>query len=358
MAVLQSTNVQGALCVNGVAVGGGKDFKFCCFTGSTSFTPSQGLVDGGGIIDSNLVGGGGGGGSMGMLMQDTVPNYTARTKGTYLTQDCDGAGGGAFEHELNVITSTDACTVTVGSGGQSGSLQFNPASAPNAFTILACTDLACWFDTANATAGIGGGATSFAGKTACGGNGATTRICGSTECGPIGCSCIYSSTDQKNPWGASKFPTYNNGDIVVSCNNNAVQYKPYFRDRFHNLCGGWYDVGLEGATQNEYCGVKGVINETTNYCNYSNCSVINKNQPGGAGYGGVTHVSNIGTEVANGASFCVDVTTGSVLPTGYGNGGGSAAQYIRYTNPSVWCFHGKADGGAGADGIVVLKWQE
>jgi hypothetical protein len=46
MAVLQSTNVQGTLCVNGVAVGGGKDIKYCCFTASTTFTPSQDLVDG------------------------------------------------------------------------------------------------------------------------------------------------------------------------------------------------------------------------------------------------------------------------------------------------------------------------
>jgi hypothetical protein len=44
MAQLQSTNVVGTLCVNGVAVGGGKDFKFCCFTGSDTWTPSSDLA--------------------------------------------------------------------------------------------------------------------------------------------------------------------------------------------------------------------------------------------------------------------------------------------------------------------------
>jgi hypothetical protein len=41
MAVLQSTNVQGTLCVNGVAVGGGKDFKYACFTASDTWTPTS-----------------------------------------------------------------------------------------------------------------------------------------------------------------------------------------------------------------------------------------------------------------------------------------------------------------------------
>jgi hypothetical protein len=50
MAELQSTNVQGSLCVNGVAVGGGKDFKYCCFTASDTWTPTQDLVDGDAVL--------------------------------------------------------------------------------------------------------------------------------------------------------------------------------------------------------------------------------------------------------------------------------------------------------------------
>lgn len=102
MAVLQSTNVQGTLCVNGVAVGGGKDFYFCCVSGSTTYTPSSGLVSGDGILDITLVGGGGGG---------AMCSCTQSTRG-------GGGGGGAIYQGLRKMTdSTTACTLTVGAGG-------------------------------------------------------------------------------------------------------------------------------------------------------------------------------------------------------------------------------------------------
>ena len=62
MAVLQSTNIVGSLCVNGVAIGGGKDYNYCCFTASTTFTPTSDLVGGDGFVAADIVGAGGGGG--------------------------------------------------------------------------------------------------------------------------------------------------------------------------------------------------------------------------------------------------------------------------------------------------------
>ena len=100
MANLQSTNVTGTLCVNGTALGGGKDFRFCCFTNSTSWAPPSTLVGGYGTVSSLLVGGGAGG-----------------------CAQCgqSGGGGGAvcsFFHEMN---STSNCSVSIGSGGGNNS---------------------------------------------------------------------------------------------------------------------------------------------------------------------------------------------------------------------------------------------
>ena len=140
MAVLKSTNVQGALCVNGVAVGGGKDFKYCCFTASTTFTPSQDLVDGNGIVDAVLVGGGGPGGGASICCSSV-----ATSMGTVV-----GAGGGGATaiRKSFPITATTGCAVTVGSGG-TGALLFN-------------IDTVC-------TGGTLGSATSFGGDTVGGG---------------------------------------------------------------------------------------------------------------------------------------------------------------------------------------------
>jgi len=113
MAELQSTNVQGSLCVNGVAIGGGKDFKYCCFTSSTTFTPSQDLVDGDGAVNATLVGGGGGGGFVSTAIC-AAPNFNS----SYSFCAYGGPGGGAgMGQYLQKISATDACTVTVGAGG-------------------------------------------------------------------------------------------------------------------------------------------------------------------------------------------------------------------------------------------------
>jgi len=112
MAVLQSTNVQGSLCVNGVAVGGGKDFKYCCFTASTTWTPTQDLVDGDGHIEAFVTAGGGGGGFAASCIAAAC--YASRGATSYGAS----GGGGSVAKELVKIDATDACTVTVGAGGK------------------------------------------------------------------------------------------------------------------------------------------------------------------------------------------------------------------------------------------------
>jgi len=112
MADLQSTNVTGTLCVNGVAIGGGKDFKFYCVTGSTTWTPPSGLVTGDGVLDLTMVGGGGGGGVC--CTNNPGP------------QQCGGGGAGGsggvgFQGLIQMTSSNDTCTITIGYGGAGAS---------------------------------------------------------------------------------------------------------------------------------------------------------------------------------------------------------------------------------------------
>jgi hypothetical protein len=158
MAQLQSTNVVGTLCVNGVAVGGGKDFKFACYTGSTTFTPSSDLVGGNGFIEVDLVGGGGGGGGFALHICNNADCCINIKSGP-------GAGGG-FARELFTINSTDACTVTIGSGGTagwvSGSFSVTNNCAQASESVANCADICPGGD---------GGNTVFGGTTAYGGCG-------------------------------------------------------------------------------------------------------------------------------------------------------------------------------------------
>ena len=106
MANLQSTNVTGTLCVNGVAIGGGKDFKFACFTASDSWTPTSGLVTGDGVLDTFLLGGGGGGARCCVAQsQNCGPGGAG------------GSGGVGTQFFINMTSSNDACTITIGAGG-------------------------------------------------------------------------------------------------------------------------------------------------------------------------------------------------------------------------------------------------
>lgn len=115
MATLQSTNVIGSLCVNGVAIGGGgKDFKICCFTASANWTPPSDLVTGDGLVETVVIGGGGGGGA-GMTR-----NTCGSSCGRCIAPGQGAAGG--VDGGLKIMTSSnDACVVTIGTGGNSGS---------------------------------------------------------------------------------------------------------------------------------------------------------------------------------------------------------------------------------------------
>lgn len=113
MAQLQSTNVAGTLCVNGVAIGGGKDFKYACFTGSDTWTPSSDLVDGDGAVDAILVAGGGGGGGW-CVCNDSCANLD-------LSGMPGAGGGGEVLNNWTPITSTGGCTITIGAGGAEAS---------------------------------------------------------------------------------------------------------------------------------------------------------------------------------------------------------------------------------------------
>ena len=121
MAVLKTTNIQGALCVNGVAVGGSKDHKFCCFTASTTFTPSQDLVDGNASVAADIIGGGGGGGAWGLADSCSPQIYCI------IQNKLPGRAGFLQDHNLK-INSTNACAVTIGAGGVSGSLEWSDSA--------------------------------------------------------------------------------------------------------------------------------------------------------------------------------------------------------------------------------------
>lgn len=147
MAILQTTNVQGALCVNGVAVGGSKDHKYCCFTASTTFTPSQDLVDGNGFISADVVGAGGGSGAWGIT--------SARTQCYYCFYSNSTTGRAGFiQNPQLTISSTDACTVGIGAGGSTGSVTWTAEAI--AYTCCRANQ-----GTGSWTAGGAGGSSCF-----------------------------------------------------------------------------------------------------------------------------------------------------------------------------------------------------
>jgi hypothetical protein len=125
MAVLQSTNVVGTLCVNGVAVGGGKDFKYCCISGSGNFTPPSGLVDGNGAARIVIAGGGGGGG--GSRVQTGMVNPPNSGHFNYRGMAPGGGGGGVLDGTVILTSTADCCTI-IGAGGTGGC---STASIPN-----------------------------------------------------------------------------------------------------------------------------------------------------------------------------------------------------------------------------------
>jgi len=106
MAQLQSTNVTGVLSVNGVAVGGGKDFKYCCITTTGTWTPSSDLVDGDGVVQALIVGGGGQAGDIGSSQSQFSTDFRS-----------GGGGGGEVREFMYPVTSSATHATTIGAGG-------------------------------------------------------------------------------------------------------------------------------------------------------------------------------------------------------------------------------------------------
>tara|TARA_R110000803_G_scaffold111691_1_gene180137 strand:- start:731 stop:1759 length:1029 start_codon:yes stop_codon:yes gene_type:complete len=342
MAVLKTTNIQGALCVNGVAVGGGKDIYFCCFTSSTTFTPSQDLVDGNGYIESAIGGGGGGGGALGVC--SGIPFYGFG----------GGGGGGEVVQNISKITATSNCTIAVGAGGTSGSVTL-PINSPQTLT-----------------GGLRGGNSSALGKTAYGGGGGDTITCwcnsfgvaGTTEKlgGPVGgdfqwfksadCAACVSSLFQRGGPGSSTHLDKNQSQIE----NFNLQYP----------------IGLAWCVNPTYAAPYGCRKQLcTNF--YKKCVVS------GSVYGNSSDTyTSIAQSQARGKG--TEIMGGNIIGSGghtlcncmvcglypadstfnkqsgslgqFGSGGGGNGVH------NAAAFNCSCHGQDGMDGIVVLRWEQ
>ena len=329
MAQLQSTNVVGTLCVNGVALGGGKDFKVCCITTTGNFTPSSDLVDGDGHVEAVLVGGGGGGGT-----------FSGQT--TTVKLMAGPGGGGEVKYQIYPVTSSEAHCTIIGAGGNTGSID--------------CTDNSGWSSKVDPDEG---GNTSIDGAKylkAEGGGKGSHRFC---RCG-AGADC--SGTPTKNgayPNGSSSggagkladdyqyersYYCYNfQGEYFVNCYIKADQIK--FPETYCLNCapqrfGNGVDYDLHKST----CGCRANPGVKTPFGNFG--------------------VGSTGTESALNNFFQVEASVGLYTASCYAQspacdgcvcGGGGAAGGI--CTPFGGCLW-DVRGGKGADGVIVLSWKE
>ena len=339
MAVLKSTNIQGALCVNGVAVGGGKDFKYACFTASGNFTPTQGLVDGDGVVEAFMVAGGGGGGSV-------------KAKGCSVS-GCIygmGGGGGAGEviHHTFDITATTDCALVIGAGGQSGS-----------------TDGTLTFGNAGTNVGAtrGGNTTGF-GEIAYGGGAGGSRGC------MKGGSATFTCTDL-----VLGGPAAGLGALVQNTCSTPAFDSGY--GGYNGASSNFSQVG-DGdiSTQTQKC--YGTITVSGSRLNgaFSGsglvCSFRNKNAPGLATVipgssnfvagGGSGQYCNRAPELKNtGRGFRLKVSCPFKMDNYFGFGGdGGRIQTSQGTGTALVC---SCNAGAqaespGSSGLVILKWFE
>ena len=331
MAVLQSTNVQGALCVNGVAVGGGKDVYFCCITASTTWTPPSDLVTGDGLVDTVIVAGGGGGGMI--CLTENFYRICAAAGG--------GGGGEVRTFPCRMTSSNDVCTITVGAGGNSGS---NGAS---------CTVIPC--------AGGQGGDTVVFGITAYGGGSGGSSQWSKTNNTCNKYSCFYDLTG--GPWGA-RASAPSTVDAVALQDRNPAN-------------GGV--IGQGGSSQDSrlspYYGVtpapptsSWIVNGTyfqaaTGYSNQANTKKAEGYQHGTDFFspGGTSQCIMMAPGRHSYGEFSAGCGTtgyrdyfcsGSSVHCGAGGGAGSLLGYGGTGGDE--CMRGTA----GNDGVVVLKWQQ
>ena len=319
MAQLQSTNVTGVLCVNGVAVGGGKDFKFCCYTSTTAFTPSSDLVDGNGFVEADIVGGGGGGGAFGGWV------YTQ----FYVSPTFNGGEGaaGGFRRELIDIDSTDVCTVTVGAKGDFGWVSGSWGNY--------CTATQYLSQNGPIQKGGDGGNSSFGGVIGYGGCGGY-----SVGCAAIGCCQQF----------AGSFPPISNCDAGVLTQAGAGGG---FRNSFETETGGVLPLpgsGSEACLNNGNIGASKIGFQGNTI--FKRCST-------GPNCSSDSNCTPSITQISSGGKCCEFAKKYSQT---YGNGG--ATNTLRICNAcTVPCSLttsalGATSGSDGDAGIVVIKWQE
>jgi hypothetical protein len=336
MAQLQSTNVTGVLCVNGVAIGGGKDFKYACFTGSDTFTPSSDLVGGDGALNAIIVGGGGGAGST--AVQGCCYGLGCAMR---LEANSSAGGGGAVVTDWFKIDSTDACTVTIGAGGLVNGISWENNLGPSQTPVF----------TENTT--TGGGESTFGGVGAAGGGMGSTSATGRSYFGP-GCTNCYS-------YGFNCPGTRNGGGTTgggAQC--YYYQWCAYRGSPSPQSVGGF---GLAG----QFAGDNGSQATGSTIFNY-----FKADQQGNLGSGN-NHLGAGGSNAVFGGPSCdrpdvycntegscnnnVSVTSSMGAPERfYGAGGNGASAFTclcaraaRYT---------EIQGNPGNPGIVVLTWYE
>ena len=326
MAQLQSTNVVGTLCVNGVAVGGGKDFKLCCITTTGNFTPTSDLVDGDGHVEAVLVGGGGGSG--------IINSRSDGLEGFLFT----GAGGGAeVKSTVYQVTSSAAHYTIIGAGGSTGSL-FNCSTA--------------WEERVDPSEG---GITSINGpkyiQAEGGGAGHHTLI---NACN--GQRCIGTKTK-------------NGGQETLSAGGPVPMTEARIYAQFCCYAGQTGDgrqffdcirtLGDQPTvTYDTTPGAKDIVTASlySNVCGFTaGKGVQTPFGEFGVGGQGYKSLQNL-TSTVNAASVGWSQDGNNVVSgsNGYvcGGGGGSAIRCTYVTDPY------EATGGEGADGVIILKWYE
>ena len=341
MANLQSTNVVGTLCVNGVAIGGGKDLKYCCFTGSTTWTPPSDLVTGDGVVDALLVGGGGGG---------TGLCRTAACQCCF-TAGGGGGGGAIIKALLTMTSSNDACTITIGAGGNGGSSTGSVIEdgQPGGNTVFGNSGSG-----SDSAIAFGGGAGAF---TNCAGN-VFGRICsGSTMLrgGGGGTSAQVPKYNQRaygGHGGSSQTRVMLHGGWCVACSGNNTVGNSDFIQGYRGSLAHYLDnpvilpgQGLKGYAQSYY------VNPTdpNQVVPANDWSLVSGSFSWGAGgSGGGSGPGGVFGEIGGGYS---GQNNNGQPATGCGGGGGGTG---RNQGPGTFCYCG----GNGAPGIMVIKWQQ
>lgn len=360
MAILQSTNVVGTLCVNGIAVGGGgKDLKYCCITASTTWTPPSDLVDGDAVVDAVIVGGGGGGGSVTLCGNFRhIGNVSAGGGG-------GGGGATAIRKPIN-ITSTDACSVTIGAGGVGAVPGLGTAMCSNA-GIGGCTNF-----TDNTVGGGGGGVSSICCKH-------TTQAQGTATKG----SAFYNGSSDTGPGGTAQSfhqdPSFGAAGMYTNPQTNDCSDRGYrCYSGCNRVCAYAVSTPPTASYFNVYCKlITGGAGTGFSYDPSSNPFLMDKgvnlwgdHEYYGSAVGTCCHCpSSLPSFGVNDPAGDTDIAlgnlnTGSVqvcnnLYKGAGAASGltvsinQSPAHSQYTNKCA-C----ASGIYGNDGVVVLKWYE